>query len=144
MFGSALTGPIPRLSDPADDRRRARLVNEPKLAEILEAFAKPVSLSRLRVAFERIRALVGGEGALEKQGYATREELMRFKANLHDPRHSGIRRSWRAEGTPERNKNDQEGMLQLCCSTVDFLSRKEPAFSLTPCQPSQSTHPARR
>jgi len=68
------------------------LVADPKLAEILEVFAEEVSWQRLRVAFEKIRALVGGgksDNAFVKHGYATAPELERFKANVEDPRHSG-------------------------------------------------------
>jgi hypothetical protein len=45
----------------------------------------------MRVAFEKINTLVGkGDNALVKHGYATQEELTRFKANAQDPRHSGM------------------------------------------------------
>jgi hypothetical protein len=45
---------------------------------------------KLRVAFERINALVGrGDNALVGEGYAQQSELTRFKANVEDPRHSG-------------------------------------------------------
>jgi hypothetical protein len=77
--------------DLADDRRRTRVVANPKLAEILEAFADEITWQRLRVAFEKINALVGkGDNALVKHGYATQPELTRFKGNAQDPRHSGV------------------------------------------------------
>jgi hypothetical protein len=72
-------------------RRRARIVAEPKVAEILEVLADEVTWQRLRVAFEKISALVGkGDNALVQHGYATQSELTQFKANVQDPRHSGV------------------------------------------------------
>ncbi len=90
-YTSPLTGGLvmPRV-DPADERRRARIVAEPKLDEILEVLAAEITWQRLRVAFEKINALVGkGDNALVKNGYATQAELTSFKANAEDPRHSG-------------------------------------------------------
>ena len=71
-------------------RRRARIVAEPKVAAILEVLADEISWQRLRVAFEKISALVGkGDNSLVQHGYATQSELTQFKANIEDPRHSG-------------------------------------------------------
>jgi hypothetical protein len=78
-----------------DTRRRVRIVADPKLVEIVRAFADEVSWQRLRVAFEKITALVGQSGkdtdALIKHGYATRSERVNFKANVEDHRHSGVK-----------------------------------------------------
>jgi hypothetical protein len=83
-----VTGPAP---DPTVARRRARIANDPDFAEILNALTGEISWQRLRFAFEKIRSLAGGsDNALVKQGYATQEELKRFKANIEDPRHSGV------------------------------------------------------
>lgn len=77
--------------DPAVSRRRARIATDPKLAGILEAIAAEITWQRLRVAFEKISALVGkGDNDLVKYGYATQSELTQFKANVQDPRHSGV------------------------------------------------------
>ena len=77
--------------DPAVARRRARIAADPNLAEILEALADEITWQRLRVAFEKISALVGkGDNALVKHGYVTQAELTQFKANIEDPRHSGM------------------------------------------------------
>lgn len=77
--------------DPAEERRRKRLVAEPKLMSIVEAFGQEISWQRLRVAFERVCGLVGGsDNALVRQGYASARELASFKANIEDPRHSGV------------------------------------------------------
>jgi hypothetical protein len=77
--------------DPAVARRRARIAADAKLAEILEAFAGEINWQRLRFAFEKLSALVGkGDNALVKHGYATQPALTRFKANIEDPRHSGV------------------------------------------------------
>jgi hypothetical protein len=72
--------------------RRARIVADPSLAEILEVFAAPEKTwQKQRVAFEKIIALIGkNENALVKHKYATSDEVTRFKKNVEDPRHSGI------------------------------------------------------
>src|SRR6266487_2197601 len=90
-YESPLTGgPFEPPVDPADDRRRKRIMADPKLAEIPEVFADETTWQRQRIAFEKIRALVGkNDNALVKNGYATQSELTRFKANAQDPRHSG-------------------------------------------------------
>jgi hypothetical protein len=90
-YTSPLTGGdfVPPV-DPAADRRRKRIMADPKLAEIPEVFANEITWQRQRVAFEKINALVGkGDNALVENGYATQSELTRFKANAQDPRHSG-------------------------------------------------------
>lgn len=88
LLGERVIPPV----DPADARRRARIATDPKLAEIAEVFGEEITWPRLRVVFEKINALVGkGDNALVKNGYATQEELTRFKANVEDPRHSGAK-----------------------------------------------------
>jgi hypothetical protein len=83
--------PEPIDSDDIARQHQKRLVGDPSLAGILEAIAGEKSWQRLRVAFERINWLVGkGDNALVKHGYATQEELDRFKANVQDPRLSGL------------------------------------------------------
>jgi hypothetical protein len=87
LTGGRVVPPV----DPADAQRRARIVTDPKLAEIAEVFGEEITWQQLRVAFEKINALVGkGDNALVKNSYATQEELTRFKANVQDPRHSGV------------------------------------------------------
>ena len=77
--------------DPAVECRRKRLVADPKLVSIVEAFDKEISWQRLRVAFERVCDLVGGnDNVLVRQGYASARERASFKANVQDPRHSGV------------------------------------------------------
>jgi hypothetical protein len=79
----------PRTTAPVDPRCK-RLVTDPKLADIVEVFSEEMSWQRLRVAFEKITALVGkGDNALVRHGYAKQAELTRFKANVEDPRLSG-------------------------------------------------------
>ena len=64
---------------------------EPKVGVILEVLADVITWQRLRVAFEKNSALVGkGDNALVQHGYATQSELTQFKANVQDPRHSGV------------------------------------------------------
>jgi hypothetical protein len=87
-------GPGPWAVPPTDAAalRRAHIVADPSLAEILEVFAAPeMTWQKQRVAFEKIEALVGrGDNALVKHGYATSDEVTRFKKNVEDPRHSGV------------------------------------------------------
>src|SRR5208337_5355962 len=91
VYGSFLGGVVAPPVDPAVERRRKRLVTEPKLTLIVEAFDQEISWQRLRVAFERVCDLVGGsDNALVRQGYASARELASFKANVQDPRHSGV------------------------------------------------------
>jgi hypothetical protein len=73
IFASPLTGSL--IKAPVDPRCK-RLVTDPKLTDIVEVFSKEISWQRLRVAFEKINALVGrGDNALVKVGYATQAEL---------------------------------------------------------------------
>jgi hypothetical protein len=92
-YTSPLTGGAPIVPpDPVGDGRRAYIVAHPRLAEIVEVFADDITWQRLRVAFEKITALVGkGDNAVVKNGYATQAELINFKANVEDPRHSGVK-----------------------------------------------------
>lgn len=56
----------------------------------MEVFSGEISWQRLRVAFEKLSALIGkGDNALVRSRYATQAELDQFKANAQDPRHSG-------------------------------------------------------
>ncbi|HEX3418512.1 MAG TPA: hypothetical protein VHT21_19220 [Stellaceae bacterium] len=78
-------------------QRAKQIIAEPKLREIAEAIAGEITWQRLRVAFERICALVSKrsskgawDNALVKNGYATPDELTRLKANMEDPRISGL------------------------------------------------------
>jgi hypothetical protein len=104
--------------DPAVARRRARIAADPKLAEILEALADEITWQRLRVAFEKIRALVGqGDNGLVRHGYATRPELTRFKANIEDPRHSGLDA---VHGVP---KGQFKGTKMTTSEGFDFVVR---------------------
>jgi hypothetical protein len=87
--------------------RRKRIVSDPALAEILEAIAGEITWQRLRVAFEKICALVNGstskgswDNSMVKLGYATQAELSRFKENVQDPRQSGIDA---VHGVPEKS-----------------------------------------
>jgi len=92
IFASSLFGPIPRPpDDPVKERRRAQLVADAKLIDIVKVFGDEVNWQKLRVAFEKIRHLVGNgtDNSLVQHGYTTRQELTRFKANIEDPRLSG-------------------------------------------------------
>jgi hypothetical protein len=113
-YASPLTGgPFEPPVDPADDRRRTRIMADPKLAEILEVFAaEKMTWQRLRVAFEKIRGLVGkgNDDALVKHGYAARSELTCFKANVQDPRHSGVNA---VHGVPQKYKLKGRKMTEM-------------------------------
>jgi hypothetical protein len=72
-------------------RRLAVIAKDEQLAGVLEAISEDLSFQRLRVAFERLAAIVGGGGnAFVKQKYATREEVERLKSNIEHPGHSGM------------------------------------------------------
>jgi hypothetical protein len=72
--------------------RRARaVIGRPDLCEIAVVLSNEMSWQRLRVAFEKVSTLIGGgDNAFVKRGFATQAELDRFKANVQDPRLSGM------------------------------------------------------
>jgi hypothetical protein len=74
--------------------RLERIASNPQLLEVMRPLAEEISWQKLRVAFERITALIGrswsDSQAIWQKGYASREEIDRFKANTQDPRHSGV------------------------------------------------------
>jgi hypothetical protein len=133
-YTSPLTGgapPVPH--DPVGDSRRAHITAEPRLAEIIEVFADDITWQRLRVAFEKINALVGkGDNSLVKNGYATKAELTDFKANVEDPRHSGVKAvhgvpKGPAKGTKMTEKEGFGFVTRLFNTYVDkHLSRSVP------------------
>ncbi|HXJ00178.1 MAG TPA: hypothetical protein VNH44_03075, partial [Micropepsaceae bacterium] len=65
--------------------REKRIAANTQLAEIVEVFSGDVTWQRLRVAYEKIVALIGSgrkdNNALVKNGYCSVEEYQRFKAN---------------------------------------------------------------
>jgi hypothetical protein len=78
-------------------QRRKWIASDPALAELLAAIADEITWQRLRVAFEKICTLVSKSTAkgrwdnvMVKHGYASQNELDRFKENVQDPRHSGL------------------------------------------------------
>jgi hypothetical protein len=86
----------PTIPDPRTQRAK-RIIADPKLCAIVKAIAGDITLQRLRVVFEMICALVSGrtakrtwDNALVKNGYATQDEITRFKANVQDPQLSGL------------------------------------------------------
>lgn len=74
--------------------RVERIAADPQLREIASIFSEPPTWQRLRVAYEKLTALIGNSGkhsqAVWQKGYATRGEVDNFEANVEDPRHSGI------------------------------------------------------
>jgi len=77
--------------------RRKRIVSDPALAEILTAIAGEITWQRLRFVVEQLGAAISGRwdksawvNVLERDKYATRDEIKRLKENIEDPRHSGI------------------------------------------------------
>jgi hypothetical protein len=96
----------PTVKDSGFERRK-RIVSDPALAEILAAIADEITWQRLRVAFEKICAVVSKsttagrwDNAMVKHGYASQGELNKFKENVQDPRHSGIDA---VHGVPEKS-----------------------------------------
>jgi hypothetical protein len=81
---------VDRASDLFESRAK-KILADARLQEIAEAIAGAISWQRLRVVFEKLSTLVGsGDNQLVSQGYATQAELTRFKANIEDPRLSGL------------------------------------------------------
>jgi hypothetical protein len=74
-----------------ETQRAKRIIADLKVHETVDALAGDLTWQRLRVAFEKITDLIGkGDNALVKHGYATQEEINRLKANMEDPRLSGL------------------------------------------------------
>jgi hypothetical protein len=71
--------------------RAKRIIADTILHGIAEALAGEITWQKLRVAFEKISTLIGkGDNALVSHEYATQEEITRLKANMEDPRISGL------------------------------------------------------
>jgi hypothetical protein len=111
-----------------DMERAKRIVADPKLIEIAEAVAGDISWQRLRVAFEKVNVLVGkGDNALVRHGYATQHELNQFKANVEDPRHSGLDAvhgvpQGRLKGVPMTAREGLEFVIRLFTTYLDRAS----------------------
>jgi hypothetical protein len=106
--------------------RVSRIVADPKLVEIVEALSDDITWQRLRVAFEKINALVGkGDNAFVKEKYATQPELDRFKANVQDPRLSGDDAvHGKTKGALKGTKmSEQEGLAFVRRLLDTYLSR---------------------
>ena len=80
--------------------RAKQIIADPRLCEIAKAIAGEITWQRLRVAVEKFGALITGKAAkgswpnaLVRYGYATPDEVGRFKANIEDPRLSGLNAS---------------------------------------------------
>jgi hypothetical protein len=78
-----------------ETQRAKRVIADPKLHEIAEALAGDLTWLRLRIAFEKLCVLISGQtkgwdNTLIKNGYATLKGLRQFKANIQDPRLSGL------------------------------------------------------
>jgi hypothetical protein len=78
-------------------KRRRRMVGDPALAEILPAFADEITWPRIRIAVEKLGAVISGRSdksawvnVLERDKYATRDAIERLKENIEDPRHHGL------------------------------------------------------
>jgi hypothetical protein len=119
----------------AGAQRAHRIIAEPKLCEIVETIAGSINWQRLRVAFERICALISGrtakgawDNALVNKGYATQDELNRFKANVEDPRISGldavhgVATGPGPKGTKMTEQQGLEFIIRLLNTYVDRLS----------------------
>ena len=95
-------------------------------------FGEEITWQRLRVTFEKIKALVGkgrkDDNALAKNGYATQEELTNFKANVEDPRHSGADAVHGVHEGPLKGKKMTEGEgRDFVVGLLDTYLAKHPA-----------------
>lgn len=93
-----VTDPDGTAKEPPPDPRAeffGRIKSDPKLREIIGAMGVELSWQKLRVASEKVVALVDGRGrgnnynALVKHRYAEQEQIDQFKANVEDPRLGG-------------------------------------------------------
>ena len=123
-------GPIPETDA---TRRAARIASDQRLVDVVRPLADEVNWQKLRVAFERITAFVGRSGnddnALVRQGYATQPELDRLKANIQDPRLSGINAVHGTHGghPPKGSKMTEKEGLDFVVRLLDDYLRKNPA-----------------
>jgi hypothetical protein len=85
-----------------------RVLDDPKLFGVTEVLAGDLTWQRMRVALERVTALIGKSGkdydAIAASNYATRDEIRRLKANIEDPRLAGINALHAFPSGPERAK----------------------------------------
>jgi hypothetical protein len=143
-YTSPLTGgPFVPPVDPPDDLRRKRIMDDPKLAEILEVVADETTWQKQRVAFEKINALVGkGDNALVKHRYAKQPELTRFKANAQDPRHSGHEA---VHGVPrgplEGTKMPEQEGMEFIARLLKTYIEKTPAAGTEKATGGRQLHP---
>jgi hypothetical protein len=101
--------------------RRRRIVSDPALAEILAAIAGEITWQRLRVAFEKICAVVSQstttgkwDNAMVKHAYASQDELIKFKENVQDRGTADRCGSWGSRQiAPKVYENDRKG-VRIC------------------------------
>lgn len=74
--------------------RCQRILANPKLLGGMEALTGDLTRQRLRIAIEKVNALIGKSGqdynALVASKYATTDEVRQLKANIEDPRVGGL------------------------------------------------------
>jgi hypothetical protein len=116
------------VSTDKDTERAKRIVGDPQLIEVVKAFSGDINWQKLRVAFEKISALVGkgkdNDNALVKLRFATQEEISRFKANVEDPRLSGLNAvhavsRGKLRGTPMSEQDGLAFVIRLLNAYVD-------------------------
>ena len=131
-FGPPWVDPFGPIPETDATRRATRIASDRRLVEVVRALADEVSWQKLRVAFERITALVGRGGrddnALVSQGYAARSELEQFKANVQDTRHSGDEAVHGVPSGPLKGTKitEKEG-LDFVVRLLDEFLKKNPA-----------------
>jgi hypothetical protein len=101
------------------------MATDPKLRDIVAVLGEELSWHKLRLAFEKIWALLGNnQQVLIKHKYATEAELDRFNDNAHDPRLSGTRalHSYRRPGPLSEAMTEADGLafiVRLLSTYVD-------------------------
>jgi hypothetical protein len=103
------------------------IIADPTLSEIATAVSGELSWQKLRVAFEKLNALIGkGDNALVKNRYATQGELDEFKANVQDPRHSGLEAVHGVASGPLRGSkmSIDKGLKFLVRLLNEYIDRK--------------------
>jgi hypothetical protein len=116
-----------------ETQRAKRIIADPKVHEIANALADDLTWQRLRVAFEKVCALVSGraakgswDNAIVANGYATQDEISRFKANAEDPRISGFDAVHGVPQGPPKGKkmSEQEGLEFVVQLLNTYLDRQ--------------------
>jgi hypothetical protein len=118
-----------RSSGDGEMERVQKMASNPRILEIAETLAGDITWQRLRVAFEKITALIDNRGcnhqAIWSKGYAEKEEVLKFKENVEHPGHGGFNAvHGYARGEPKRDQmTELEGLAFITRLLNTYLDR---------------------